>query len=50
MTRPSDVAAWIKAEEVRVLNIAGNRASGSPGTGERTERFLLTVFRKLAEG
>jgi Circularly permutated YpsA SLOG family len=48
LTRPSDVAAWIEAEEVRVLNIAGNRESSNPGIGERAERFLLAVFRQLA--
>jgi hypothetical protein len=50
LTWPSDVAAWIEAEEVRVLNIAGNRESSSPGIGERAYRFLVSVFGKLAEG
>ena len=50
LTRPSDVAAWIEGEEVRVLNGAGNRESKSPGIGDRVERFMLAVFRKLWEG
>lgn len=50
LTRPSEVAAWIAAEEVRVLNVARNRESTSPGIGDRVERFMLAVFRKLAEG
>jgi hypothetical protein len=48
LTRPSDVAAWIKAEEVQVLNVAGNRESTEPGIGERAERFLVAVFGRLA--
>jgi hypothetical protein len=44
LTRPSDVAAWIVAEEVRVLNVAGNRESTDPGIGERAERCLVAVF------
>jgi hypothetical protein len=48
LTEPSDVAAWIEAEEVRVLNVAGNRESTEPGIGERAERFLVAVFRQMA--
>jgi hypothetical protein len=33
-----------------VLFVAGNRESGWPGIGERTERFLIAVFRQLARG
>jgi Circularly permutated YpsA SLOG family len=49
-TRPSDVADWIRAEEVRVLNVAGNRESTSPGIGARVERFPVAVFRRLTRG
>jgi hypothetical protein len=42
------VAAWIEAEVVRVLNVAGNRQSTEPGIGERAERFLVAVFRQMA--
>jgi hypothetical protein len=49
-TTPSDVAMWIVAEGFTVLNVAGNRESSNPGIGERTERFLLAVFRRLATG
>jgi hypothetical protein len=34
LTRPTDVAAWIEAEEVRVLNEAGNPESTEPGIGD----------------
>jgi hypothetical protein len=47
-TKPSEVVAWIRSKEIRVLNVAGNRESGNPGIGERTERFLVNVFRQIA--
>lgn len=47
LTHSPDVAAWILAEEVRVLNVAGNRESTEPGIGERGERFLVAVFGRL---
>jgi hypothetical protein len=31
------------------LNIAGNRESKNPGIGERVERFLIAVFKRLKE-
>jgi hypothetical protein len=40
----AQVAAWIEAEEVRVLKVAGNRESTGPGIGEQVERFLVAVF------
>ena len=46
---PSDVVAWLEAGGFRSLNVAGNRESGNPGIGERAERFLLAVFRQLAQ-
>jgi hypothetical protein len=47
-TQPAEVTAWIEAEGVRVLNVAGNRESTEPGIGERAERFLVAAFRQLA--
>jgi hypothetical protein len=47
-TRPSEVADWVRANEIRVLNVAGSRESRAPGIGERVERFLIEVFRRLA--
>lgn len=35
LAQPSEVAAWIEAELVLVLNVAGNRESTEPGSGER---------------
>jgi hypothetical protein len=45
-TRPSDVVAWIKAYNVKVLNVAGNRESKSPGIGLRVKLFPGRVFRQ----
>jgi len=45
--RPSVVAACLKERRPRIVNIAGNRESGSPGIGNRVERFLRTVFEQL---
>jgi Circularly permutated YpsA SLOG family len=47
LTQPSEVAAWIEAGEVGVLNVAGNRESTEPGVGQRVERFLVAVFGRL---
>jgi hypothetical protein len=47
---PSDVARWLSASRVSSLNVAGDRESSHPGIGDRVERFLVSVFRKLAEG
>lgn len=41
------VAADIRRLNVRVLNVAGNRESGNPGIGEKTETFLRDVFALL---
>jgi Circularly permutated YpsA SLOG family len=48
LTQPAEVAAWIEAGEVRMLNVAGNRESTEPGIGEQVERFLVAVFGRLA--
>jgi putative molybdenum carrier protein len=45
--KPSHVVAWIVRDRFRVVNVAGNRESKSPGTGDRVERFLAQVFRQL---
>ena len=48
ITKPSQVVAWIGEKGVKVLNVAGNRESTTPGIGERVERFMREVFRRLA--
>jgi hypothetical protein len=49
ITTPSEVMAWIMANRIAILNCAGNRESVWPRIGERVERFMLAVLRKLAE-
>ena len=44
---PSHVAAWIAANEVRTLNVAGNREGDEPGIGDRVEQFLSQVLGQL---
>ena len=47
---PSDVVQWLRNNpEIHILNIAGNRESKNPGIGERVERFLTAVFKRVNE-
>jgi hypothetical protein len=47
---PSDAVQWLSNHpQIQVLNVAGNRESKNPGIGERVERFLIAVFKRLAE-
>jgi hypothetical protein len=46
----SDVVEWLRRNpQIKRLNIAGNRESKNPGIGERVERFLRVVFKRLNE-
>jgi hypothetical protein len=38
------VLAWIEANQIKVLNVAGSRESKAPGIGVEAERFLIDVF------
>jgi hypothetical protein len=50
-TKPSDVASWVLLwNGVSVLNVGGSRESRNAGVGERAERFLVAVFRRLIRG
>jgi Circularly permutated YpsA SLOG family len=47
---PSDVVQWLRQNpQIQVLNFAGNRESKNPGIGERVERFLMVVFKRVNE-
>lgn len=48
-TFPADVAAWLLANGVRVLNVAGNTERTAPGIEAFVTTFLADVFRLLAE-
>src|SRR4051812_29944318 len=39
--KPSDAADWIIRTRIQILNVAGDRESGTPGLGERAEWFLI---------
>jgi Circularly permutated YpsA SLOG family len=44
----SDVVEWLRRNpQIKRLNIAGNRESENPGIGERVERFLTAVFKRV---
>jgi hypothetical protein len=46
----SDVVEWLlRNPQIERLNIAGNRESKNPGIGERVERFLTAVFKRVKE-
>jgi hypothetical protein len=45
--RPSQIASVIRAKGWQVLNIAGSRESNDLGIGQRVERFLADLFRRL---
>jgi hypothetical protein len=40
----SHVVLWITDENIRILNVAGNRESLEPGIGAHVEAFLARVF------
>jgi hypothetical protein len=41
------ILEWLDARDTHVLNVAGNRESVCPGIGERVERFLVAVLKRL---
>jgi hypothetical protein len=44
----SDVVQWLgRNPQIKCLNIAGNRESKNPGIGERVEKFLMAVFKRV---
>jgi len=44
---PGHVAAWIAANKIGTLNVAGNREDEEPGIGDRVEHFLGAVLQQL---
>lgn len=43
-TPPQQVRDWLVAHSIRVLNVAGPRASSQPGIARQAESFLRTLF------
>jgi hypothetical protein len=47
-SRASEVVSnWVNAREIRILNVAGPRASENPGIYEATRRLLTLVIQSL---
>ncbi len=44
---PSHVATWIRENQIKTLNVAGNSEGEEPGIGDRVERFLGQVLQQL---
>lgn len=44
---PAFVAEWVKVNQIRVLNVAGNSERTCLGIGKRAEAFLVKVFDLL---
>jgi len=49
-TKPIAVRHWLHRHGIRVLNVAGPRASGAPGVYERSLALLLAVLRSDGPG
>ena len=43
---PHEVAEWLARHGIRILNVAGPRASKVPGIHEEALRFLESIFQK----
>jgi hypothetical protein len=41
---PSVIARWIVTQNIRILNVAGNRESKAPGIGLLAEAYLAKLF------
>ena len=42
----SYVVDWLKANQIEILNVSGNRESTYPGIGAIVEKFLIKVFQQ----
>jgi len=40
-----DFRSWLDQHDIRILNVAGNRESQSPGISEFTRKFLVQALR-----
>ncbi len=46
VTRPSDLAIWLRWVSAESVNVTGERENRSPGIGARVERFLRSALAK----
>ncbi len=44
---PEDAAAWIEAQGLRVLHVAGDRESVAPGIGSTVEAYVERLLRAI---
>lgn len=44
---PEEVVQWIKENNIRTLNVAGNSERTAPGIGQVVENFLDQVFKLI---
>ena len=44
---PSHIAAWIVENNIRTLNVTGNREEEEPGIGDCVEQFLGEILQQL---
>jgi hypothetical protein len=42
-----DAVSWIKENNIKILNIAGNAEQTSPGTYKKVKSYLIEVFSRL---
>ena len=42
-----EIVDWIRCNNPKVINVAGNRESVSPGIGARVEKLLIDAFREV---
>lgn len=45
--KPSELAKWIFDKQIKVLNVAGNRESKSPGIEKMVEKNIIKAFKLL---
>lgn len=41
---PEELREWVERREIRVLNVAGNRASKNPGVAAQVRALLIAAF------
>lgn len=45
--RVGEVVEWIQQQKIKILNVAGNRLSKSPGIQVWSTKFLIEIFQRL---
>ena len=45
--KKEEIIDWVRCNNPKVINVAGNRESVSPGITARTEKLLIDAFREI---